>query len=65
MEFISKNQTWALMKLLPCKTTIFAKWVPKLKPTIDGSNFKHKARLMAHGFQQKEGINFQIFLPIL
>ncbi len=48
------------MKLPPCKITIFAKWVPtKLKPTIDGFNFKHKAQLMAHNFQQKEGIDFQ------
>lgn len=60
MESISKNQTWILMKLPPCKITIFAKWVPtKLKPTIDGFNFKHKAQLMAHNFQQKEGIDFQ------
>jgi hypothetical protein len=49
------------MKLLPYKTTNFAKWVPKLKPTINGFNFKDKAQLMAHGFQQKEDIGFLFF----
>jgi hypothetical protein len=65
MESISKNQTWTLIKLRPCKTTNYAKWVLKLKPIIDGSNFKHKAQLMAHNFQQKEGINFQKQIPLL
>jgi hypothetical protein len=49
------------MKLPPYKTTNFAKWVPKLKPTINGFNFKRKAQLMAHGFQQKEDIGFLFF----
>jgi len=53
------------MKLSPYKTTFFAKWVAKLKPTIDGSNFKHNAQLMAHGFQQKEGIDFYFFALII
>ena len=57
-----KNDTWKLVdpplgtKLIGCK------WVYKYK--VDGSLDKHKARRVAKGFTQKEGVDYEdTFVP--
>jgi hypothetical protein len=53
-----KNGMWKLVDT-PFETKpIGCKWVFKNKYKSDGSFDKHKARLMAKGFAQKEGIDF-------
>ncbi len=52
------------MKLPPYKTTNFAKWVPKLKPTINGFNFK-QGTINGTWFSTKGRHRFFIFLPLL
>jgi hypothetical protein len=65
LKSIEKNQTWELVKLPNGKKTIDLKWVYKTKLNPDGSISKHKARLVARGFLQKEGIDYnEVFAPV-
>lgn len=62
---IVKNQTWELVHLPPDKHPIDVKWVFKLKRKPDGSIAKHKARLVARGFLQQEGIDYsEVYAPV-
>jgi hypothetical protein len=65
MDAVEKNRTWELADL-PCgHRVITLKWVFKLKRDEVGAIIKHKARLVARGFLQREGIDFDdAFAPI-
>jgi len=64
-EYIIKNNTWDLVKLPHGKQPIGCRWLFKLKFKIDGSIDKNKARLVAMGYSQKEGIDFEeTFAPV-
>ncbi|KAK3001905.1 hypothetical protein RJ639_022195 [Escallonia herrerae] len=55
---LEANQTWTLQPLPPGKLTIDSKWVYKVKYHPD-KNIKHyKACLIAKGYTQIEGIDF-------
>ncbi len=41
------------------KKPIIVKWIYKVKNDYSGTPSKYKARLMAKGFEQKEGLDFQ------
>jgi len=66
MNSIWKNETWSLEPLPPKKKTITCKWIFKLNPDInDGPSIK-KAYLVARGFEQKHGIDFEeTFAPVI
>ncbi|KAK2438598.1 putative mitochondrial protein [Trifolium repens] len=65
LKSIEKNQTWELVKLPNGKKTIDLKWVYKTKLNPDGSISKYKARLVARGFLQREGIDYnEVFAPV-
>ena len=38
---------------------VFSKWIYKIKHTTNGSIEKYKAIFVAHGFSQKEGIDYE------
>jgi hypothetical protein len=65
MDAVEKNRTWELADL-PCgHRAITLKWVFKLKRDEVGAIIKHKARLVARGFLQREGIDFDdAFAPV-
>ena len=66
MNSILKNKTWELVDLPPGKTAIGSKWVFKTKMNADGSINKHKARLVAQGFAQQHGIDYEeTFAPVV
>ena len=50
----------------PGKTAIGSKWVFKTKINADGSINKHKARLVAQGYAQQHGIDYEeTFAPVV
>ena len=66
MDSIEKNQTWELVPLPQGKNSLPCKWVYKLKVTSDNAKPKYKARLIAEGFKQEEGVDFdEIFSPVV
>ena len=53
------NNTWTITHLPPNKKPITCKWLFKLKLNSNGTVAKHKARLLARGFTQQYGLDFQ------
>ena len=63
---IHKNSTWELIPLALGKTILSTKWVYKSKINHDGSLNRCKARLIARGFEQQPGIDFdEIFALVV
>ena len=58
-QILQKNHTWTLSDLPAGKNPISCKWVYKVKYKADGTLDKYKARLVARGFSQKEGIDYE------
>lgn len=66
IETIERNNTWKLVALPHGHKPIGLKWVYKLKKNIDGETVKHKAKLVAKGYVQKQENNFERCLdPLL
>ena len=62
---IIKNDTWELTKLPNNKVPIGWKWLYKSNFNVDGSIDKYKAILVAKGYSQKEGIDYEdTFSPV-
>ncbi|GKE73469.1 retrovirus-related pol polyprotein from transposon TNT 1-94 [Tanacetum coccineum] len=55
-------------ELVPCPDNVFLiklKWIYKVKTNESGRVLKNKARLVAQGFRQEEGLNFEeSFAPV-
>ncbi|GFV77404.1 retrovirus-related Pol polyprotein from transposon TNT 1-94 [Trichonephila clavipes] len=58
MNSLSENHTWELSDLPVGAKAIPCKWVYRLKTNPDGSINKYKARLVARGFSQRQGIDY-------
>jgi hypothetical protein len=64
MQAHIENGTWELVKLPPGRKAIGSKWVFKVKHNANGSGKRYKACLVAQGFSQRPGINFdETFAP--
>ena len=59
LQSLKKNHTWTLSDIPTGKKPISCKWVYKVKYKANGTLDKYKARLVARGFSQKEGINYE------
>jgi hypothetical protein len=59
MAALDANATWELVVLLEDKKTIRCKWVYKVKHNVDGSMSKYKTRLVAKGYAQTYGIDYE------
>jgi hypothetical protein len=65
MDVVEKNRTWELADLPRGHNAIILKWVFKLKRDEAGAIDKLKARLVARGFVQRKGIDFDdTFAPM-
>jgi hypothetical protein len=65
LESIESNRTWELVDPPAGHRPISLKWVFKLKKDEKGAVIKHKARLVARGFVQQEGIDYDdAFTPM-
>ena len=57
---------WDLVELPEGRKTVGSKWVFKLKHNADGVMERHKARLVAQGFSQKHGLDYdERFSPVV
>ena len=59
------NKTWDLVELPPNCKVIGVCWVYKIKLNDIGQRDKFKVRLVAKGYAQKQGLDFQeTFAPV-
>ena len=56
---LNKNKTWEIVDLLVGKKTVGCKWVLTVKCRVDSSIERHKAKLVAKGFTQTYGLDYQ------
>jgi hypothetical protein len=59
MADLDANSTWELVVLLEDKKAIGCKWVYKVKHNANGSMSRYKVRLVAKGYAQTYGINYE------
>ena len=56
---IMKNDVWEVIPRPEDKKVVGSKWIYKVKHATDGSVDKYKARFMAKGFSQREGVDYE------
>ncbi|KAI3816802.1 hypothetical protein L1987_16507 [Smallanthus sonchifolius] len=62
---LKRNQTWELVPQPTDVNLVSCKWVYKLKRKADGSIERFKARLVARGFSQQYGLDYEdTFSPV-
>jgi hypothetical protein len=57
--FVMKNDVWYIVPRLEGKSIVSSKCLYKIKHSIDGSVEKFKARFVARGFSQKDGMDYE------
>ena len=66
VDAIMRNKTWDIIDQPSNRKPITTKWFFKLKKTAEGVVNKLKAQIVARGFQQKEGVDYnEIFAPVV
>ena len=64
-QSIINNDVWEIVLRPNKKYVVSSKWLYKIKHVNYGSIEKHKARFIACGFSEKEGIDYEeMFSPI-
>ena len=58
-QSIMKNDVWDVVPRLEGKSIVTSKWIYKIKHVADGIIEKYKARFLARGFSQKQGIYYE------
>jgi hypothetical protein len=58
-QSIIKNDVWEIVPRPNSKDVVSSRWLFKIKHVVDGSIEKYKARFVACGFSQKEGIDYE------
>jgi hypothetical protein len=58
-QSIIKNDVWEIVPRAKGKDVVSSRWLFKIKHVADGSIEKYKARFVARGFSQKEGIDYE------
>ena len=58
-DSIMKNQVWEVVLRPQGKKVLGSRWIYKVKHATNGSVEKYKARFVAKGFSQKEGIDYE------
>ena len=65
-DALQKQGTWSLVIPPPNKNVVGCKWVYKLKHNSDGTIAKYKAKLVAKGFHQQQGVDYdETFNPVI
>jgi hypothetical protein len=64
-DSIVKNSVWDIVPRSIDKSVVGSRWIYKVKQASDGSVEKYKARFVARGFSQIEGIYYgETFAPV-
>ena len=59
VNVLEKNETWVVTKLPIEKKVVSCKWIFTVKYNSDGSVSRFKAQMVARGFTQSYGIDYQ------
>ena len=60
-----KNETWELVPPPEGKNIVGSRWILKVKRNADGSLDRYKARLVAQGYSQTKGVDYdEVFSPV-
>lgn len=60
-----ENETWILVPRPKNKKILSNRWVFRIKKTQEGKIDRYKARLVARGFAQEEGVDYdEVFAPV-
>lgn len=63
---LQKQGTWSLVPCPDHKNIVGSKWIYKVKRNPDGSISRYKARLVAQGFSQAKGLDYdETFSPVV
>ena len=66
MKSLKDNDVWDLVPLPAGRKTVGSKWVYKIKTGSDGLIQRYKARLVAQGYTQKFGTDYdETFCPVI
>ena len=66
MQSLEENDVWTLVELPKGRKAIGSKWVYKVKINADGTPERYKARLVAQGFSQRQGVDYdETFCPVV
>jgi hypothetical protein len=62
---IMRNDVWEIVPRPEGKSVVTSRWLYKVKHATDGSVEKYKARFVARGFSQREGVDYEeTFAPV-
>jgi hypothetical protein len=65
LEALRKNKTWVLTTLPAGKKAVSCKWIYTVKQNPEGKVERYKARLVARGYSQTYGIDYdETFAPV-
>ena len=62
---IMKNDVWKVVPRPEGKSVVTSRWLYKIKHVADGSIKKFKARFVARGFSQVEGVDYEETLALV
>ncbi len=66
MKSLQNNDVWELVELPEHRKPVGSKWVYKVKVDGDGRVERFKARLVAQGYTQTKGANYdETFSPVV
>ena len=66
MESLHSNDVWELVEPPPNRKIVGSKWIFKRKVDSDGAVERYKARLVAQGYTQKFGLDYEeTFSPVV
>jgi hypothetical protein len=62
---IMRNDVWEIVPRPDGNSLVTSRWTFKIKHVADGNIEKYKARFVARGFSQKEGVDYEeTFAPV-